>query len=55
MLRNHTQRFQLLPRQALLNEVLSLNAQEWQRHKALQAFSLLLNEVLSLNAQECGT
>ena len=36
----------------LLNEVLSLNAQESMQFHRLYSTNLLLNEVLSLNAQE---
>ena len=36
----------------LLNEVLSLNAQEFVRHIPTHNRSTFLNEVLSLNAQE---
>ena len=36
-----------------LNEVLSLNAQEYHPPDTCQERSTLLNEVLSLNAQEC--
>ena len=36
----------------LLNEVLSLNAQEFPNAEYLGADNFLLNEVLSLNAQE---
>ena len=36
----------------ILNEVLSLNAQEWVNYTGYIAGSLFLNEVLSLNAQE---
>ena len=45
--------------QSLLNEVLSLNAQEFGlRYAAFMFDTDILNEVLSLNAQEfysCGT
>ena len=41
-----------LTRYCLLNEVLSLNAQELSFCGADDAFAFLLNEVLSLNAQE---
>ena len=37
----------------VLNEVLSLNAQESFSYHYTLSDSLLLNEVLSLNAQEC--
>ena len=37
-----------------LNEVLSLNAQEFQRFVTPPASLQFLNEVLSLNAQEYG-
>ena len=37
----------------LLNEVLSLNAQEFTPMKVAIAGNAILNEVLSLNAQEC--
>ena len=37
----------------VLNEVLSLNAQESAPMKELLSGSSILNEVLSLNAQEC--
>ena len=36
----------------ILNEVLSLNAQEFRGARIIAPFSVLLNEVLSLNAQE---
>ena len=38
---------------SILNEVLSLNAQEYHPPDTCQERSTLLNEVLSLNAQEC--
>ena len=37
---------------AILNEVLSLNAQELTALCGLMAKNIILNEVLSLNAQE---
>ena len=37
----------------LLNEVLSLNAQESAPRGMVQVLLQILNEVLSLNAQEC--
>ena len=37
---------------SILNEVLSLNAQEYHPPDTCQERSTLLNEVLSLNAQE---
>ena len=37
----------------VLNEVLSLNAQELIHHSLHRRMFLILNEVLSLNAQEC--
>ena len=37
---------------AVLNEVLSLNAQESRRRLKATSLTALLNEVLSLNAQE---
>ena len=37
---------------AILNEVLSLNAQEWNATSRNIQAKTLLNEVLSLNAQE---
>ena len=40
---------------AVLNEVLSLNAQEWWTAAASACRSEILNEVLSLNAQESQT
>ena len=36
-----------------LNEVLSLNAQEFIARRTRLRFAVILNEVLSLNAQEC--
>ena len=39
-------------RSAVLNEVLSLNAQEWNLSTDDATFETILNEVLSLNAQE---
>ena len=36
----------------ILNEVLSLNAQEFCGHTPMPPFRGILNEVLSLNAQE---
>ena len=39
---------------SILNEVLSLNAQEYHPPDTCQERSTLLNEVLSLNAQECA-
>ena len=52
MLRNH---FIPLEEEVfrVLNEVLSLNAQECRRGIRARARLPLLNEVLSLNAQEC--
>ena len=40
---------------SLLNEVLSLNAQECERMTQEMVHSSVLNEVLSLNAQESQT
>ena len=40
---------------SILNEVLSLNAQEYHPPDTCQERSTLLNEVLSLNAQELHT
>ena len=37
----------------VLNEVLSLNAQEYPRNRTAGKHCRFLNEVLSLNAQEC--
>ena len=59
MLRNYSRRADQPGRYLLLNEVLSLNAQEWLVIAATtEAVSTFLNEVLSLNAQEfacfCG-
>ena len=39
----------------ILNEVLSLNAQEYTALIGASMPALILNEVLSLNAQEFGT
>ena len=39
---------------AVLNEVLSLNAQEYADTESFFLASSILNEVLSLNAQEFG-
>ena len=39
----------------ILNEVLSLNAQECQEYRPRMAHLQFLNEVLSLNAQESVT
>ena len=39
----------------LLNEVLSLNAQEYRQAYKIPRHTLVLNEVLSLNAQEFST
>ena len=39
---------------ALLNEVLSLNAQEFDHVAVNRPRIVVLNEVLSLNAQECA-
>ena len=52
MLRNETRIHQSVAGLPLLNEVLSLNAQEFARVLFLCFVLLVLNEVLSLNAQE---
>ena len=41
-----------MDRRSVLNEVLSLNAQEFSTRYRIMARCPLLNEVLSLNAQE---
>ena len=51
MLRNFSQA-RNTRRSALLNEVLSLNAQESSHTPVVVALQYFLNEVLSLNAQE---
>ena len=51
MLRNR-QRFHAIRKYVLLNEVLSLNAQEWSPTDCIPCPASVLNEVLSLNAQE---
>ena len=51
MLRNHVGLY-ADAWQPVLNEVLSLNAQELQTLDENDYYDLLLNEVLSLNAQE---
>ena len=53
MLRNSSLRYTALMFDAVLNEVLSLNAQEWLESGLSYAWTCFLNEVLSLNAQEC--
>ena len=55
MLRNHPTRSATGTRRAFLNEVLSLNAQEFTQSEADARYVELLNEVLSLNAQESFT
>ena len=52
MLRNTSRRSESWPR-SFLNEVLSLNAQEYLVVNK-SANNFILNEVLSLNAQESG-
>ena len=52
MLRNQSERRRWRPWSLLLNEVLSLNAQELQTAYKDRHVVFLLNEVLSLNAQE---
>ena len=52
MLRNSAMRHKACARNCLLNEVLSLNAQESMAAQVLEANFGVLNEVLSLNAQE---
>ena len=51
MLRNEQEK-QEQEKCAILNEVLSLNAQEWNATSRNIQAKTLLNEVLSLNAQE---
>ena len=51
MLRNHALRLRT-SKDYVLNEVLSLNAQESHHGVKGQKWGVLLNEVLSLNAQE---
>ena len=41
-------------RRKILNEVLSLNAQEFRKYATTASQTDILNEVLSLNAQEFG-
>ena len=52
MLRNVKELADVFGGYALLNEVLSLNAQEFTTDKFLIDIPVILNEVLSLNAQE---
>ena len=52
MLRNVDRVGHPAARDAVLNEVLSLNAQEYQNYGVSVFFCSFLNEVLSLNAQE---
>ena len=52
MLRNRLRESRNVRSTSVLNEVLSLNAQEYQEHGVLDDKEDLLNEVLSLNAQE---
>ena len=54
MLRNSAESVTLPDTLTILNEVLSLNAQEFVRHIPTHIRSTFLNEVLSLNAQEYG-
>ncbi len=54
MLRNPRIGHHGLSVRTLLNEVLSLNAQESMTRKSISVLRALLNEVLSLNAQELG-
>ena len=53
MLRNCNRLLTLRTSPCILNEVLSLNAQESSAYLRYSNHRLLLNEVLSLNAQEC--
>ena len=53
MLRNSRRRWRVVPRLSILNEVLSLNAQECIYSGPSIDNPTFLNEVLSLNAQEC--
>ena len=53
MLRNEHHTVPVGYEHCLLNEVLSLNAQESMTRKSISVLRALLNEVLSLNAQEC--
>ena len=55
MLRNSKQVLCHICRKIILNEVLSLNAQESFRGQYIRLFMRFLNEVLSLNAQESHT
>ena len=52
MLRNHNGSNRDAGLRAVLNEVLSLNAQEWPQAPSRTRRPNVLNEVLSLNAQE---
>ena len=52
MLRNSVDTLLDMSNYELLNEVLSLNAQEWWQHRQAGKHGTVLNEVLSLNAQE---
>ena len=52
MLRNSTTKTEVCVRPEFLNEVLSLNAQEWLACPRCPCCRHFLNEVLSLNAQE---
>ena len=52
MLRNLSVQSALHVNLTILNEVLSLNAQEFHHHLPTPKFKCVLNEVLSLNAQE---
>ena len=54
MLRNTSQRPFMRAFTSLLNEVLSLNAQEFDAIGIQGGTRMILNEVLSLNAQESG-
>ena len=54
MLRNLWRAYILHPF-SILNEVLSLNAQEYPFHVLMPFDKAILNEVLSLNAQESPT
>ena len=53
MLRNRNWRLERKTGRPVLNEVLSLNAQEFL-HEPARPVGRFLNEVLSLNAQESG-
>ena len=53
MLRNHPGIRLRADTASFLNEVLSLNAQEYYRVTETGELEVVLNEVLSLNAQEC--